>query len=523
MFQQLITFVLQLRADAACDSTVLRQRDRAIGQSLVALRGKPIAQLNAWLQHVARHDTRTLAQQVAHARRVLSLLVLLAGLLAGNGTAALVFYYDGTQPINVLPVLSVFVLLPLVSLVFLGMRAVLGKLIPLLLGRPGLQPSLSLWFAALMALIQRLLPQQYREAMQLMLGWSRAHYRLYGRVHRWSLLTWSQLFALAFMLSAIAWFVFRLSTTDMAFVWSTTLDIEPQTMAAITNSLALPWTHLAPQATIDLDTIRNTRYFRAYHRVVPPDVQAEALGRWWPFVLAAMITYGVVPRLLVLTICLWRQRVALRWCLVHTPGAAEVLDRLNSPIVETAAADAMPPSTYERLTPVPDDRAMPGASVPLDNSIGSSQAVVITWANVPVRDSDVRQHILQHLDVQVTSIWTAGGATTPEDDQRVLHAAAEALRARSSTPRVLLMLVKAWEPPMLEVVDFLGALRRAIGEGERIVVLPIAMSSQTLASHVYEQQCDIWQRKLATVGDPWLRVQSLPPLVAHPHPGGEAR
>ena len=57
------------------------------------------------------------------------------------------------------------------------------------------------------------------------------------------------------MLSAIAWFVFRLSTTDMAFVWSTTLDIEPQTMAVITNSLALPWAHLAPQATIDLDTI----------------------------------------------------------------------------------------------------------------------------------------------------------------------------------------------------------------------------------------------------------------------------
>ena len=64
MFQQLITFVLQLRADAAYDSTVLRQRDRAIGQSLSALRGKPIAQLNAWVQHVVHYDTRTLAQQV---------------------------------------------------------------------------------------------------------------------------------------------------------------------------------------------------------------------------------------------------------------------------------------------------------------------------------------------------------------------------------------------------------------------------------------------------------------------------
>ena len=523
MFQQLITFVLQLKADAACDSTVLRQRDRAIGQALVALRGTPIAQLNAWLRHVARHDTRTLAHQVAHVRRVLSCLVLLAGLMAGHGTAALVFYYDGTQPINVLPVLSAFVLLPLVLLVCLGMRAMLGKLIPLLLGRPGLQPSLSLWCAALMALIQRCLPQRYREAMQLTLGWSRAHYRLYGRVHRWSLLTWSQVFALGFMCSAIAWFVFRLSTTDMAFVWSTTLDIEPQTMAAITNSLALPWTHLVPQATVDLDTIRNTRYFRAYHRVVPPEVHAEALGRWWPFVLAAMITYGVVPRLLALLLCLWRQHVALRWCLVHTPGAAEVLDRLNSPLVATAAADVASPATYERLTPVPDERAMHRAPVPLYNTSDSSQAVVITWANVPVRDSDVRQHIMQHLDVQVTSIWPAGGATTPAEDQRVLHAAAEALRDRSSTPRMLLMLVKAWEPPMLDVVDFLCALRRAIGEGERIVVLPIALSPQALATHVYQQQCDIWQRKLATVGDPWLRVQALPPLVAQPHPGGEAR
>jgi Protein of unknown function (DUF2868) len=125
--------------------------------------------------------------------------------------------------------------------------------------------------------------------------------------------------------------------------------------------------------------------------------------------------------------------------------------------------------------------------------------------------------------VQVTSIWAAGGATTPEEDQRVLQAAAEAFRERSSTPRVLLMLVKAWEPPMLDVVDFLGALRGALGAGERIVVLPIAMSPEARASHVYQQQCAIWQRKLATVGDPWLRVQALPPLVAQSHPGGEAR
>ena len=156
---------------------------------------------------------------------------------------------------------------------------------------------------------------------------------------------WSQLFTLGFLLSAIAWFVFRLSTTDMAFVWSTTLDTHrrrwrrsPQPGTAVG--------HLAPQATIDLDTIRNTRYFRAHHRAVPPDVHAEELGRWWPFVLAAMLTYGVVPRLLALMIGLWRQHVALRWCLVHMPGAAEVLDRLNSPLIADRSSWRRFPSTW---------------------------------------------------------------------------------------------------------------------------------------------------------------------------------
>jgi hypothetical protein len=522
VFQQLITFVLQLKSDASCDSTFLRQRDRAIGQGLVALRAKPIAQINAWLQQVARADTRKLAQQVAYARSLVALIVILAGLVVGNGTAAIVFYYDGTRPINVLPVLSVFVLLPIVCLFFLGIRAVLGQLLLLLFGRSGWPQLLSPGFAALLALLQRLLPQQYRLTILLTIGRGSAHYRLYGRLHRWFLLTGSQLFALSFTLSAIAWFVFRLSTTDMAFVWSTTFDVQPQTLAALTNGLALPWQHLAPQATIDLETIQKTRYFRAHQSALPPNVHAEDLGRWWPFLLAAMSTYGLMPRLIVLLICLWRQRVALRWCLVHVPGAADVLDRMNSPIVETAATDT-PSSTWEHPTPVPDEKAMRSEPAPLHKATGSSHAVCIKWANVPVHDSDVRQHIRQQLNVQVMSIWNAGGANDPEDDQRIMQAVVDALRGQSSTQSMCVLLVKAWEPPMLEVVDFLCKLRRDIGAGQRLVVLPVAMSTQAVTSKAYQQQCDIWQRQLATLGDPWLRVQSITTLVAYPSPVGEGR
>ena len=63
---------------------------------------------------------------------------------------------------------------------------------------------------------------------------------------------------------------------------------------------------------------------------------------------------------------------------------------------------------------------------------------------------------------------------------------------------------------MLEVIDFLHELRLAIGDGVRILVVPLWIQpSDGVSEDDAMMLIDQWQRKLATVGDPWLKVRSL--------------
>ena len=87
-------------------------------------------------------------------------------------------------------------------------------------------------------------------------------------------------------------------------------------------------------------------------------------------------------------------------------------------------------------------------------------------------------------------------------------------------------MVKAWEPPLMEFIDFLNTLRAVLPERScPIVVLPVGlgaalnsgaapgqMSPTPTASTVSAlpqattAQLTLWRNKLAGVGDPWLRV-----------------
>ena len=108
----------------------------------------------------------------------------------------------------------------------------------------------------------------------------------------------------------------------------------------------------------------------------------------------------------------------------------------------------------------------------------------------------------------------AGGRNTLEADTDVIAQVEAALRraqggAPFSTSQVII-LVKAWEPPMMEIVDFLHDLRRAIGSGVRILVVALQMASDHAAGDSEaEMTFEQWQHKLTTIGDPWLQVRPL--------------
>jgi hypothetical protein len=71
------------------------------------------------------------------------------------------------------------------------------------------------------------------------------------------------------------------------------------------------------------------------------------------------------------------------------------------------------------------------------------------------------------------------------------------------------LVVAAWEPPVADYADFISELRQALGKGRPVVVALCNRAEDGALLPAEPAQCAQWRRRLAELGDPWLRVDSL--------------
>lgn len=484
----LVDLAVRLDRDRSAPEPERRQRDRKIGQQLAPLAARPVAQTLAWLDALRRESEE---RESAAARWVhgASVALVLVGLLVGAAVAGGVFYYDGTRPVNVIHVLAVFVFLQLVTVLLTLLAALPARVTHWLPGMHALQQTLWLLSPGRLAgLMTRWLPQPDREQAQQLIGHARAHGALYRGVRQWAILTWAQSFAVAFNVAALATAMALVTFSDLAFGWSTTLRVDTETLAGIVQPLAWPWAWAWPAARPSVELIEASRYFRPVQ--IDPEV-APLLGQWWPFLVMCMAVYGLLPRVVLLGVALHQRRRAVVAAIRYHPAVRRLLERMNEPIVTTH--DAGEAAQAESM--------VTSGHVATDWPRAEGPVCVIDWAQVPVEGATVDQLLQQRCGAMPEAKLEAGGARSVDEDARVIERAVGVVGEYG----LIVMLVRAWEPPMAEVTDFLAQLRDALPHGRPIVVAPIGAEGLAPASANLEQ----WQRRLGTLGDPWLHVATL--------------
>jgi len=456
-------------------------RDRTIGASLRSL--APLARVRAWRRQQAQRGHAStpalmFAQRLNQGRRVVGLLMLIVGAIAGSGVASAVFHYDGTWPVNVVTVMAVLVLLQ-VALVIVT----LVLMLPRIPGLRALQDVIgSISPGAVIAAIYRRVAHLGGGNVDLLAPHARGPAA--ARFARWQVLAWSQTAAIAFNIAALATAIALIAFTDLAFGWSTTLRIDSNEALRITNALAAPWRALWPEAVPSATLIESSRFFRLAS-APPPKISAEALTGWWPFLLAAIITYGLVPRCLLFAFASFRLRSATAHLLLDDPQVKALLDRMNSTEIELGAEGA------EAASPRQDASA---AAAPTG---GASQAAAIVWSGAIAKDS-VNDWSLRQLRKQVTTTVEAGGGRNLDEDAAIIRAIAD------ERPALVLLFVRAWEAPLLDLQDFLIALRAAVGAACSIIVVPIGAGGATAA----ETHRATWSRWVGRMADSGLYVET---------------
>ena len=495
----LVSLATRLQEDEQRPRAKLLKRDAELARSLAQDdrgRDRPEALLLWWLHATEPEGSAQASNSVRSALGFAGVGVVLLGLLMGWVLALGVFRYDGEQPVNVVWVLGIFVFLQGLTLA-LALAAAMPRPLQRLSAMLGLgsaslalQDSLKLVSPGRLALVlARLMPQEMREALQTAVGASGAHQRLFSRVQLWSFIRWSQMFALSLNTAAALTFIFLVFFTDLAFGWGTTLAIDARGFHQMTTRVSVPWAWLetaVPSAAL----VENSRYFRGTEFI------PEARGAWWPFILMSMLLYGCLPRLVFTLIAHRALARACQEALVQMPGVSALLRRLQTPV-------------GPGLSPGEDVDAMDSPAWSLEQ-VGQ-EPVVVNWAGAVVSQAAAALA----LGRGVEHLYHAGGALSVEDETKMLRSIGEVFSSQppassSAPPSGVVVLIKLWEPPVIEATEFLRSLRNSVGDGVPVLVWPIIEDhAEQIVSRdpVLREQ---WLGRVKAMGDPWIQVAPIP-------------
>lgn len=478
LFADAIDVPSWLETDRVTPYAERARRDRAIARRIP--QAPPVRRVRAWWRETSADGRAGLGARLDRLRGAVTLAMALLGAVTGVTVALAAFAYDGSQPVNVVRLLALLVGVQLALLVLTLLLLLPG-------GVPGLRHVQDLltamnpgaWAAGVFRKIARASPDAAR-LFERHAGRAAA-----GRFATWQFLFWSQTAAVAFNVAALATAIVLVTFSDLAFGWSTTLDADPAAVARLVQAVAAPWAAVAPAAVPSAALVEQSQFFRLDAGAAAANGVAHALGAWWPFTVLAIVTYGLVPRLLLLVLAAARLRAASCALLLDDPRVTALLDRMAAPKIETAAAEHEAPPTAN-VGPL---------AVPDRPITGGAEAVI--WESSLSVDA-ARDYARRHLGLDVRGVAEAGGGRELAADR----AALERLAAQP-TP-TLVVFTPAWEPPLLELLDFLAELRRRIGAASSIVVAPVPDGPRS----VTDVERATWTRAIARLADPKLYVET---------------
>lgn len=489
LLSDLIDLHTALAADEATDFDHKRQRDRRIGQALQPHRKRPVRQLRDWLDRVDIPGWQRQGPEGTQIYHALGAVLVLAGLITGWGLAQAVLHYTGKAPINVVNALGLLVL-PQILLLLLWLLTALPRRLPLL---RSLQSALRFLHPGRLAgALTRLFPSSRRSGLEAL--WNSEHAIVLGPAARWLFSLWSQLFAFWFNVGLLLAVVYLITFSDLAFAWSTTLALDDAAFQRLVNALSWPWHGVFPEGRPTAQLIEISRYYRLEEGTLAGDALAAeiapALGGWWPFLIAAIVCYGLLPRLVTLLVSWLRFRHHLAAALPRLPGSAELLARMNSPLVTTAARQP-------EAAPQPATDLNPQPRPPAHRAM---KCHVVDWAGT-VGGIDPVLSPLRAMGLKPLDFLTAGGARSTDED-----AATIAALCRKGAEGIA-VIVKAWEPPLLEFLDFIQGIRTQCDHRRPILVLLWGGPES-----VQETDRETWQLTLGQLKDPELHIAVLEPV-----------
>ena len=418
---------------------------------------EPKEMLLAWLDdNIYRVDSELKSQSymvyLSATTTLLAFFAIVMGLLVGFGLLS----YSGHEPVNIIYYLLMAIAIPTLSMIFSTISMFNSG-------------SIGTFFT-------RMFPLHWLERIFTLIPFkSRDDFsdcRLSLGLAKWLFLQRVQLFSLLFSIAMLLALGLLVVAKDIAFGWSTTLQIEPSSFHALLKSIGFLWRESFPNAIPSLELVEISQYFRLGEKINSDMIQnADKLGAWWQFLAMTTMVYAILLRFLlwIVTKIIFRQQLEKEFFAIN--GVDRVLREFATPFVSTKA-----PKKERHLEIKKESKEQISYSVDIQNSY------IIGWNYT----ADELRLIADSKEIKNSSIESVGGKNSFSDDEAVADMA----------KGEILLFVKAWEPPTMDFIDLLELLI----ENPKVIEIklyPLGTPEHKYQSH--NREIAIWIRKIESL------------------------
>ncbi len=449
-------------------SNSTRSQRREFGLSHSNLKEKPEEQLLKWTDKFKHQLPKPLLSEVlsSYLYGITLTLVVISfciGLFSGIGLLS----YNGNEPVNVIYFMAMVIFLPIFTIILTLISMFRVKSTQSML----IHISPAFWMERVLAFLPNKMDKYLKTTI--------LELKLNPLIVNWIVIKRSQILALTFSLGLLFSLLAIIATKDIAFAWSTTLNISPENFYNFLYSLSFVWRDIFPWAVPSLELVEHSQYYRLGERLNEEMINnASLLGEWWKFLLFATIFYAIILRLIMVVMSSVALNRAIKVSFLTLDGSQKLLNDMNEPIISTAA---LVDEVNFLAKNVEYARVVKNYEASYDNILG--------WA----LDKTVLVLINDNMCVESKNLYEVGGSQTLIQDNEVVK----------KCYGNILLYVKAWEPPTMDFIDFLEIL---LENTDKITVTPIGTHKKQYVTS--EKELNIWAKKLYTLNSEkvWVKI-----------------
>ncbi|MCF8089819.1 MAG: DUF2868 domain-containing protein [Desulfotignum sp.] len=457
-----------------------------------------------------------------------------AGGLSGLALAYGFLAYHGVRPVNVALFFFVFVLVPAVFFLFFVAGLVIHPF-----RRSG--PGPGMFFAVVSRVLFDMVPAMLqRVRMKIKADSSdpgptrldegilfiRTKRREYQALFFWPLVMLVSLFALFFSAGALGGTLFRVTFSDVAFGWQSTLAATPSAVHDLVSLVSLPWAAWMPEflAGPSPAQVEGTRIILKQGIAA---LATEHLTSWWPFLCMSMICYAVFPRLLIIGGAILGHRTALNGFDFYQPRFRRLIVRMKSPVMDigleenTAARHLQPEAkqTAGARGPVKDpsseqtDANPHPALQPAEQDFSPATPApigtpAVVLAPGPAWDQTATDRVSDLLARQFFLDVRQVIYVDQDVDADALVLGPEVLDGADP----VIFLQEVWQPPIRGILHYLVQLKQGVLQDKNLwVLLTQAPEEDSLGVADRDVDATVWQDCILTLGHPDMLVERIRP------------